>query len=106
MKATKLTAKRAVSSIGSQGIEFARVSSGRTTVPGKGVGDGMVVAVEVGTGVKVDVDAGVDVGGMTGGAEVGVVGPEIGAQAARRAVRRTRANDGERLGLFIGVSPS
>jgi hypothetical protein len=48
---------------GSQGLLFPRVSTGKTTDPGRGVGDGICVAVAVGSGVDVD-NIGVFVGGI------------------------------------------
>jgi len=46
----------AVSSIGSQGIDFPRVSIGKTSFPGNGVGDGIGVSVGgIGEGVIVAV---------------------------------------------------
>jgi len=102
----KLTLNLTESSIGNQGIELPRVSSGRKTVPGKGVGEGVIVAVEVGSGVKVDmtvevdstekviVGARVNVGGMTVRREVSDVGLAVG-------YRHPEQQPEERVGLMM-----
>lgn len=61
--------------MGSQGISLPSVSTGSTTDPGKGVGDGSTVAVAVGSGVFVG--SGVKVAGRE--VNVGGMGVEAGA---------------------------
>jgi hypothetical protein len=72
---------------GNQGLLFPSVSTGRTTKPGNGVGDGIVVAVAVGSGV--------DVGGMGEGVDVGIdvdgTGVEAGAHPLNRTTSTTKA---------------
>jgi len=73
----------AVFSSGSQGLFFPSVSTGKTTDPGKGVGDGICVAVAVGSGVNV--------GGT--GEDVGGTGVETGAHPLNKTVSKTNAKN-------------
>jgi len=76
------------------------VSTGITTDPGKGVGDGISVAVPVGSGVNVGgIGEGVNVGG-TG------VGVEAGAHPLiTKAVRRTNKINFDPIDFFMTLSP-
>ena len=61
--------------MGNQGALFLNESSGMVTDPGKGVGDGIIVAVAVAVG-----GMGVNVGGMGEGVSVGGTGVDTTPQ--------------------------
>jgi hypothetical protein len=85
---------RAEFSIGNQGIFFPSVSTGKTTDPSKGVGDGIGVAVAVDSGVDVGgMGEGVNVGGMGEGVSVGGTGVEAGAHPLKKTVSDTNARN-------------
>ena len=86
---------------GNQGLLFPSVSTGRTTSPGKGVGEGIVVGVTVGSGV--------DVGGMGEGVGVGIdvagTGVEAGAHPLNKTTSTTKARKAGRTDFLITQSP-
>ena len=63
---------------------FPSVSTGNTTAPGKGVGDGIKVAVAVGSGVNV--------GGMGEGVNVGGTGIAAGAHPLAKTIGKTNTS--------------
>jgi len=89
LKFIELTPGLAVLSSGSQGMLFPRVSTGKTTNPGKGVGDGISVAVAVGSGVNV---GGIGEGVTVGGTDV-ETGVEAGAHPLNRTIKTTNARN-------------
>ena len=80
---------------------FPSVSTGNTTDPGKGVGDGIDVAVAVGSGVNV---GGIGEGVNVGGASVGV-GAGAGAHPLNKTISRTSARKFDRIDFFMTFSP-
>lgn len=76
-------------SVGNQGILLPKESNGITTDPGKGVGEGINVAVAVGSGVNVGgIGDGVDVEGK----DVGT-GVEAGAHPLNTTVSTTNTKN-------------
>ena len=72
-----------------------RVSTGRTTDPGNGVGDGIVVAVEVALG------SGVNVGGAGEGETVGGAAVGVEAHPFKNNASIANPTNTDRMGLFI-----
>ena len=79
---------------------FPSESTGITTDPGKGVGDGMVVAVAVGSGVNV---GGTGDGVNVDGADVGT-GVEVGAHPLAKTVSKTNTRT-NKVDFFMTLSP-
>jgi hypothetical protein len=89
LKPTKLTPGLAVLSNGNQGLLFPSVSTGKTTDPGKDVGDGIAVAVTVGSGVNV---GGIGDGVKVDGTAVGT-GVEAGAHPLNKTISTTNTSN-------------
>jgi hypothetical protein len=81
-------------SLGNQGILLSNESNGITTDPGKGVGEGINVAVAVGSGVNV--------GGMGDGVNVEGAGVEAGAHPLNKTISTTNKKN---IDFFMTLSP-
>jgi hypothetical protein len=80
----------AVLSNGNQGILFPSVFTGKTTDPGRGVGDGISVAVALGSIVNVGgIGEKVDVGNIS----VGEIGVEAGVHPFNKTVSKTNGRN-------------
>ena len=76
------------------------VSTG-TTVDQNGVGDGIIVAVAVGSGVNV---GGMGEGVNVDGADVGI-GVDAGAHPLNKTVSTTNARNTDQIDFFMTLSP-
>jgi len=85
-------------SSGNQGILFPSVSTGKTTIPGKGVGDGITVAVAVAVG------SGVNIGGIGEGISVGGTDVETTPQP-NEAVSSASTRKTNPIVFFMTLSP-